>query len=74
MSGIREAIITPRCLQTWRVAGPCQRCGQPAADPAHVTSERIWCADCCCGTGLFSTLPAEAMRAAEQPAEQGRLF
>lgn len=74
MTGIREAVVTPRCLQTWRAFGPCVRCRKPAADPAHLAGERLLCAECCCGAGLFSALEPEAFERAGQPAEQGLLF
>jgi hypothetical protein len=73
MTGIREAVVTARCLQTWRVVGPCVRCGEPSSDPAHLAGERLLCAACCCGAGLFSELPVEAFAGIEQQ-EQRRLF
>ena len=73
MTGVREAIVTPRCLQTWRVFGPCVRCGAQAADPAHLAGTRVLCAACCCNAGLFSELPAEAFTGIEKQ-EQRRLF
>jgi hypothetical protein len=74
MNHIREAIVTARCLQTWRASGPCQRCGEPADSPAHLPGVGLLCELCCCGNGHFSQLPAEAFERAGQPAEQGSLF
>lgn len=71
---IREAIVTRRCVQTWRAFGACVACGATAADPAHLAGTRLLCADCCCGAGLFSELPAEAFDRAGQPAVQEALF
>lgn len=71
MSSIREAIATPRCLQTWRVFGRCVRCGAPAADPAHLAGTRLLCAACCCDARLFSELPAEAFAGIEQQEQRG---
>jgi hypothetical protein len=74
MTGIRKAIVTARCIQTWCAFGPCFRCGNPAADPAHLAGERLLCGVCCCAPKLFAELPSEAFERSLQPATQEVLF
>lgn len=75
MTGIRKAIETRRCVQTYRAFGRCMKCKKLTEDgPAHLAGGRLLCAKCCCGAGLlFSELPAEAFVGIEQQ-EQRRLF
>jgi hypothetical protein len=74
MTGIRKAIVTPRCVQSWCAFGPCMECEKLTEDgPAHLAGGRLLCAECCCGAGLFSELPAEAFAGIEKQ-KQGSLF